>query len=168
MDAGASLDITPYGTETMHVLRAEKGFMIVGQDTDGSMTPHDMGLDWVVNNSKEFSFLGKRSLDRSDMLRTDRKEFVGLKTLEASKLLPEGGQLVFDPSEQTPMSMQGHITSSYYSASLGRPIALGLVKGGFSRMGQIVYCPQPNGNSISAEIVSSVFYDRDGARQNVE
>ena len=35
MDAGEEFDITPYGTETMHVLRAEKGFVILGQDTDG-------------------------------------------------------------------------------------------------------------------------------------
>ena len=167
MDSGEAYDITPYGTETMHVLRAEKGFMIVGQDTDGSMTPYDMGLGWVVNKSKEFSFLGKRSLDRSHMLRKDRKQFIGLKTIEGSKMLPEGGQLIFDPEEQIPMSMQGHVTSSYYSPSLGHPIALGVIKGGFSRMGQIVYCPQPNGEIISAEIVNSVFYDGDGARQNV-
>ena len=167
MESGEPYDITPYGTETMHVLRAEKGFMIVGQDTDGSMTPYDMGLGWVVNKSKEFSFLGKRSLDRSHMLRKDRKQFIGLKTIEGSKMLPEGGQLIFDPEEQIPMSMQGHVTSSYYSPSFGHPIALGVIKGGFSRMGQIVYCPQPNGEIISAEIVNSVFYDGDGARQNV-
>lgn len=168
IDAGESFDITPYGTEAMHVLRAEKGFMIVGQDTDGSMTPHDMGMGWVVNKSKEFSFIGKRSLDRSDMLRKNRKQFVGLKTIESSKMLPEGGQLVFDSNDKIPMSMQGHVTSSYYSPILGYPIALGVVKGGFGRMGQIVYCPLADGNSIPAEIVSAVFYDSDGARQNVE
>lgn len=142
--------------------------MIVGQDTDGSMTPHDMGMGWVVNKSKEFSFIGKRSLDRSDMLRKNRKQFVGLKTIESSKMLPEGGQLVFDSNDKIPMSMQGHVTSSYYSPILGYPIALGVVKGGFGRMGQIVYCPLADGNSIPAEIVSAVFYDSDGARQNVE
>ena len=39
MAAGEPLGLLPYGTEAMHVLRAEKGFVIVGQETDGTVTP---------------------------------------------------------------------------------------------------------------------------------
>ena len=165
--AGEEFDITPYGTETMHVLRAEKGFIIVGQDTDGSMTPADMNMDWVVGKNKSFSFIGKRSLQRSDSVRENRKQLVGLKTIDGAQVLPEGAQIVFDPQQAIPMSMQGHVTSSYYSATMGHSIALAVVKGGHSRLGQTVYCPLADGRTIAAEIVSSVFYDPKGERQHV-
>ena len=167
LEAGKEFDITPYGTETMHVLRAEKGFIIVGQDTDGSVTPHDMNMSWVVAKNKTFSFLGKRSLERSDSLRDQRKQLVGLKTRELQQVLPEGAQIVNDPNQQLPMAMQGHVTSSYYSANLGHSIALAVVKGGLNRLGETVYCPLADGRILAAEIVSSVFYDPEGARQHV-
>ena len=168
IDAGEEFSITPYGTETMHVLRAEKGFIIVGQDTDGSMTPADMNMDWVVGKNKTFSFIGKRSLHRSDTVRENRKQLVGLKTVDGQAVLPEGAQVVFDAKVKIPMSMQGHVTSSYYSANLGHSIALAVVKGGLVRVGQVVYCPLADGRTIAAEIVSSVFYDPKGERHNVE
>ena len=167
IEAGREFDITPYGTETMHVLRAEKGFIIVGQDTDGSVTPQDMNMDWVLGKKKTFSFIGKRSLARADCRREDRKQFVGLRTQEPQTVLPEGAQIVNDPAEPKPMSMQGHVTSSYYSANLGHSIALALIKGGLRRLGQTVYCPLADGRTVAAEIVSSVFYDPAGERQNV-
>ena len=167
IEAGAEFDITPYGTESMHVLRAEKGFIIVGQDTDGSMTPADMNMDWVVGKNKAFSFIGKRSLQRSDSVRENRKQLVGLKTLNPTSVLPEGSQIVNDPTQAIPMAMQGHVTSSYYSANMGYSIALAVVKGGLNRMGDTVHCPAADGSVIAAEIVSSVFYDPKGERQNV-
>jgi sarcosine oxidase subunit alpha len=166
-EAGQEFGITPYGTETMHVLRAEKGFIIVGQDTDGSMTPQDMNMDWVVGKKKDFSFIGQRGLSREDCQRERRKQLVGLKTLEPKTVLPEGSQIVNDPNQALPMTMQGHVTSSYYSAHLGHSIALAVVKGGLQRVGEVVHCPLADGRSIAAEIVSSVFYDPKGDRQNV-
>lgn len=167
MDAGAEFDITPYGTETMHVLRAEKGFIIVGQDTDGSVTPYDANMGWVVGKKKDFSFIGKRSLDRSDCVRDNRKQLVGLRPLDPKVVLPEGAQIVNDPNEPIPMAMQGHVTSSYYSACLGHSFAMAVVKGGLDRMGEIVHCPLADGRTIAAEICSSIFYDPKGERQNV-
>jgi len=168
IEAGEEFSMTPYGTETMHVLRAEKGFIIVGQDTDGSMTPADMNMDWVVGKKKTFSFIGKRSLQRSDTGRENRKQLVGLKTVDGQAVLPEGAQVVFDAKQKIPMAMQGHVTSSYYSAYLGHSIALAVVKGGLGRMGQVIYCPLADGRIIAAEIVSSVFYDPKGERHHVE
>ncbi len=165
MAAGERYDITPYGTETMHVLRAEKGYVIVGQDTDGSVTPNDLGMDWVLSKTKDF--LGRRSLMREDCLRKDRKQLVGLLTEDATVVLPEGGQIVDDPNAPVPVPMIGHVTSSYYSACLGHSIAMALVKGGLSRMGDTVHIPLIDGKVIAARISSPVFYDPEGARQNV-
>src|SRR5690606_26106870 len=112
-EAGAPHGITPYGTETMHVLRAEKGYIIVGQDTDGSVTPIDLGMDWIVSREKDF--IGRRSLLRPDTAREDRKQLVGLLTEDPTVVLPEGAQLVADPSVRPPVPMLGHVTSSYMS-----------------------------------------------------
>ncbi|WP_248322873.1 sarcosine oxidase subunit alpha family protein [Caballeronia sp. Sq4a] len=166
MEAGAEFDITPYGTETMHVLRAEKGYIIVGQDTDGSMTPFDLGMGGLVAKSKDF--IGKRSLTRSDTAKAGRKQFVGLLTDDPSFVLPEGSQIVAGPFQGDTAPMLGHVTSSYYSPVLKRSIALAVVKGGLDKIGETVTIPLASGKQINAKITSSVFYDSEGARQHVE
>jgi len=165
MAAGAADGITPYGTETMHVLRAEKGFIIVGQDTDGSVTPIDLGMDWIVSKKKDF--IGRRSLSRADTARPDRKHLVGLLTENPQDVLPEGAQIVVDAKVAPPVPMLGHVTSSYWSACLGRSIALAMVQGGRDRMGQQVEVPLADGRVLRARIASPVFLDAEGARQNV-
>jgi sarcosine oxidase subunit alpha len=165
MDAGEQYDITPYGTESMHVLRAEKGYVIVGQDTDGSVTPVDLGMNWILSKAKDY--LGRRSLARTDCIREGRKQLVGLLTDDPNEVLPEGGQIVNEPSTSTPIPMLGHVTSSYYSACLGHSIAMALVKDGFNRQGDTVYIALEDGRMVPAKIGSSVFYDPEGERQNV-
>ena len=128
MEAGKEFNITPYGTETMHLLRAEKGFIIVGQDTDATLTPIDLQMDWIVSK-KKYDFIGKRSLYRSDTIREDRKQLVGIVTEDPREVLEEGAQIVADVSKK-PVEMLGHITSSYFSPNLNKSIALGVVKGG--------------------------------------
>jgi sarcosine oxidase subunit alpha len=166
MAAGAEFDITPYGTETMHVLRAEKGYIIVGQDTDGSITPHDLGMGGLVAKTKDF--LGRRSLARSDTAKDGRKQFVGLLTDDPQLVLPEGSQIVAGPFQGETAPMLGHVTSSYYSPILNRSIALAVVKGGLNKMGQNVTIPLASGKQIAAKIASPVFYDTEGVRQHVE
>jgi sarcosine oxidase, subunit alpha len=164
-DAGAKYGITPYGTETMHILRAEKGFVIVGQETDGSITPHDLNMSWAVSKKKDF--LGKRSLQREDCIREDRKVLVGLETKDPSFVLPEGTQLINDSSITSyPVQMEGHVTSSYFSATFDRSIALAVIKSGLKRMGETLYA-HVDDNLIEVKIVSSVFYDPKGERQHV-
>lgn len=170
MEAGARFGITPYGTETMHVLRAEKGFIIVGQETDGTVTPFDLGMDWIVARNKEF--IGRRSLSRSDTLRKDRKQLVGLLPEDPHRVLAEGQQLVAMADEdrlrngQRPVPMVGHVTSSYHSANLGRAFALALVKGGRERMGDALLAPDLDGTITRARIVEPVFYDKSGSRRD--
>ena len=164
-EAGAEFGITPYGTEAMHVLRAEKGYIIVGQDTDGSMTPYDLGMGAMVAKNKDC--LGKRSLTRSDTARPDRKQLVGLLTEDPKVVLPEGAQIVREPDiSRLPAPMVGHVTSSYMSPTLGRSIAMAVVKGGHGRMGEAVYLPLADGRMVKATISSTVFFDPQSERQN--
>jgi sarcosine oxidase subunit alpha len=162
MEAGEPHGVTPYGTEAMHVLRAEKGFVIVGQETDGTMTPHDLGMDWIVSKKKDF--IGRRSLGRADTVRPDRKHLVGLLTDDPQQVLQEGAQLTLEPAAEPTVPMVGHVTSGYYSATLGRSIALAMVEGGRDLLDQTVYAPMPE-KTVTAKIASPVFYDPEGARR---
>ncbi len=161
-EAGQQHDICPYGTETMHVLRAEKGYIIVGQDTDGTVTPDDAGLSWAIGKKKP-DFVGKRSLSRTDMVADDRKRLVGLLTDDPKMVLPEGAQIVADPNQPKPMTMLGHVTSSYWSEALGRSIALAVVSGGRARQGETLHIPMPD-RTLTARITCTVFYDPDNTR----
>jgi len=162
--AGQAHGIVPYGTETMHVLRAEKGYIIVGQDTDGTVTPDDAGLSWAVGKAKP-DFVGKRSLQRPSMNDPARKQLVGLNCISTATPLEEGAQIVESRDQQVPMKLIGHVTSSYFSAVLGKPIALALIAGGRARLGQRLFVPMPGGE-IEVEVTSPVFYDDKGARLN--
>ncbi len=164
IDAGREYDITPYGTETMHVLRAEKGFVILGQDTDGSVSPVDLGLNWMLSKDKDF--LGLRSLSRPDCQRSDRKQLVGLLSCDSRTSLQEGAQLIDDPDVPVPVPLCGHVTSAYDSACLGHPVALALVAGGRARMGDTLIASASDGSLVPVEIVSPVFYDAAMERQN--
>ena len=163
--AGEEFGITPYGTDSMHVLRAEKGFVIVGQDTDGSVTPVDLGMNWLLSKDKDF--LGKRSLTRPDCVRDDRKQLVGLFSEDGKTVLPEGTQLVTDPTAAIPVPMCGHVTSSYFSACLDHPIAMALVSGGRARKDEVIFAALIDGNFVPVRITAPVFYDPKAERQNV-
>jgi sarcosine oxidase subunit alpha len=161
---GRPYGITPYGTEAMHVLRAEKGYIIVGQETDGTVTPDDAGLGWAVGKAKR-DFVGKRSLSRPALVKEDRKQLVGLLTVDPSIVLEEGAQIVLDDKHPIPVPMIGHVTSSYWSATLNRSIALALVRAGRSRIGQELSIPMPNG-VVRVNVVDSVLFDPKGERLN--
>ena len=162
IEAGAKYGITPFGTEAMHVLRAEKGYIITGQDTDGTVTPHDLGMDWIVAQQKP-DFIGKRSLARADIQKPGRKQLVGLLPEPANELLEEGAQIVADPHQSIPMTMIGHVTSSYMSPNLGRSFALALVKDGRARIGERLYVPMLD-RTIAVTVTEPVFFDQEGER----
>ncbi|MFG2865938.1 sarcosine oxidase subunit alpha family protein [Streptomyces sioyaensis] len=164
---GRPYDITPYGTETMHVLRAEKGYIIVGQDTDGTVTPQDAGMSWVVSKQKDF--IGKRSYSRADTSRTDRKQLVGLLPSDRATRLPEGTQLIAPDvpvtPEAGPVPMLGHITSSYHSEALGRPFALALVSAGRDRVGDTLFA-HVGDDLVPVEVTEPVLYDPEGTKRD--
>jgi sarcosine oxidase subunit alpha len=150
-----------YGTEAMHVLRAEKGYVIIGQETDGTNTPHDLGLAWAVASKPDF--VGKRSLTRPDMLRPDRRQLIGLLTENPGTVLEEGAQITAEPRPAKGAPSLGYVTSAYWSETLQRSIALALVSGGRERMNQRLHVPMPGG-AVRVRAVSPVFYDPQGER----
>ena len=166
MAAGEEFGIAPYGTEALHVMRAEKGFIAIGDETDGTVTPLDLGLGWAVSKKKQ-DFLGKRGLECADLARQGRWQLVGLQTADPACVLPDGAYLTdADHKDQlAPYPTIGFVTSTYMSPTLARSIALALVENGASRHGERIYARVGSGG-VETEIVDPVFYDRDGSRQN--
>ena len=162
-EAGQEFNITPYGTETMHLLRAEKGFIIAGQDTDGTITPVDLQMDWIISK-KKYDFIGKRSLYRSDTIREDRKQLVGLLTDNPNEVLEEGAQIVAETNKK-PVEMLGHVTSSYFSPNLNKSIALAVIKSGKKLNGKKMFVPMKK-KTIEVTITDTVFLDKENKRLN--
>ena len=166
MTAGQEFGVMAYGTECLHILRAEKGFIMIGDETDGTIIPQDLGLNWAISKKKA-DFLGKRAQERSHMTDAKRWKLVGLETLDGS-VLPDGAYAVTDGHNANGQrNMIGRVTSSYYSATLDRGIAMGLVLHGPDRMGEVIDFPDLDGRILKARIVDQVFYDKDGDKQNV-
>ena len=163
IDAGAGYGIVPYGTEAMHVLRAEKGYPMIGHETDGSVTPLDLGLAALAAGDQDF--LGRRSLSRPDAVRPDRKQLVGLLPEDPAIVIPEGAPLVGQLGGTPPVPVIGHVTSSYYGPRLGRSLALALVEGGRQRHGAPVWAALPD-RIVAARIGPPAFYDAQGSRRD--
>ena len=126
----------------MHVLRAEKGYPIIGQDTDGTVTPQDLGMAWAVSKKKP-DFLGKRSFARADTSRPDRKQLVGLLPADPTVLLPEGSQIVAgpDPSRSPRCPCSATSPPATAAPSWAGPSPSPWCKGGRTRIGQTVHVP---------------------------
>jgi sarcosine oxidase subunit alpha len=166
LEAGAEFDITPYGTEALHVMRAEKGFIMIGDETDGTVIPQDLGLHWAISKKKE-DYLGKRAQARSHMTDPERWQLVGLETL-SGEVLPDGAYAVAaGENANGQRNVQGRVTSTYWSPTLNRGIAMGLVLHGPERMGEVLEFPGVDGTVFKAKIVDPVFFDREGEKQNV-
>ncbi len=163
---GADMGIMPYGTEALHILRAEKGFIMIGDETDGTVIPQDLGLNWAISKKKT-DFLGKRGMEREAMIDPMRWKLVGLETLDGS-VLPHGALAVRPGKNANGQAItEGRVTSTYFSATLGRGIAMGLVERGPERMGEEITFAGDGDKHIKARIVDPVVYDKEGAKQNV-
>jgi sarcosine oxidase subunit alpha len=165
IEAGREFGLEAYGTEALHVLRAEKGFVVIGDETDGTVTPLDVGLDWAVSKKKR-DFLGKRSLQQPYLRAEGRKQLVGLLTEDPERVLPDGAYAVEKVMAKPPMKTIGQVTSSYFSPTLNRSIAMALIENGRARMGETLAFPLSDA-VVKAQVVEPVFFDRQGERQNV-
>ncbi len=163
MEAGDEFGLSAYGTEALHVLRAEKGYIVVGDESDGTVTPVDVGMEGMVSKKKP-DFIGKRSLEQSFLKGPNRKQLVGLLTEDPTDVLPDGAYAVAAVKNKPPMEMIGQVTSTYMSPTLGRSIAMALIQNGRSRMGEVISFPLEGGKVMKATITDTVFYDKEGGR----
>ncbi|MBO9396013.1 sarcosine oxidase subunit alpha family protein [Shimia sp. R9_2] len=166
LEAGKEFNIMPYGTEALHVMRAEKGFIMIGDETDGTVIPQDLNMQWAISKKKE-DFLGKRAQTRDHMASEDRWKLAGFETVDGS-VIPDGAYIVgTGTNANNQRNVQGRVTSTYYSPTLDRGIAMGLIHGGMKRLGDVVEFNKVDGTTVQAKVVDPVFYDKDGEKQNV-
>jgi len=166
VNAGKALGAMPYGTEALHVMRAEKGFIMIGDETDGTVIPQDLGLDWAISKKKA-DYLGKRGQERSFLASPDRWKLVGFETLDGS-VIPDGAYVIADGDNANGQrNTQGRVTSTYHSPTLGRGIAMGLLHHGPSRIGEVVEFNTVTGGTVKARVRDTVFFDKAGEKQNV-
>ncbi len=166
LEAGAEFDVTTYGTEGLHVMRAEKGFIMIVDETDGTVIPQDLNMQWAISKKKD-DYLGKRAQERSHMTDPTRWKLVGLETTDGS-VLPEGAYATAPGTNANGQrNTQGRVTSTYHSPTLGKGIAMALVLNGPDRMGETLEFPKVDGTVVTAKIVDPIFYDKDGEKQNV-
>lgn len=161
MAAGTALGAVPIGIEALSILRAEKGFIMVGKDTDGETMPHDLGFG-VPRQKKTTAFVGDRSLHTDKASNPTRKVLVGLKTPKGAPAIATGAHIF---SDSAPRRSIGYVTSSYDSPFLGMPIALALVEHGTERVGQEVILWH-QGVEHPATLCPPCFLDPDGGRLN--
>jgi sarcosine oxidase subunit alpha len=166
VEAGQEWNITPYGTEALHIMRAEKGFIMIGDETDGTVIPQDLGLDWAISKKKD-DFIGKRAQQRSHMTDPTRWKLVGLETLDGSTLMDGAYAIADGCNENGQRNTQGRVTSTYQSPTLGKGIAMGLVLNGPDRMGEVIEFTAGGDDTVKAKIVTPVFFDPEGEKQNV-
>ena len=157
--SGREHGAAPVGVEALSILRAEKGYIMVGKDTDGETMPHDLGFG-IPRQRKAAAFIGDRSLHTDKANAPDRKALVGLALDDGETLaLPTGAHLL----EGTPARSLGFVTSSYDSPTLGRPNALALLEGGKDRIGSRVSVWHM-GATRTATVCAPCVFDPEGKR----
>ena len=163
LEVGEPLGAMPYGTEALHVMRAEKGYVMIGEETDGTVIPQDLGLDWAISRRKN-DYIGKRAQARPHMTDPARRRLVGLEA-EGGAVIPEGAYVAGEGLNALGQRATiGRVTSTYRSPTLRRGVAMALVERGPERMGETVSVPRLKGPDLTARIVSPVAYDPEGER----
>ena len=165
---GREFNLIPYGTETMHLLRAEKGYIVIGQETDGTVTPIDLNYNWMIGKNKK-DFIGKRSLSRPDTSREDRKQLVGLSPINKTDTIEEGQHIVelneLPKKIKNPIKYLGHVSSGYYSPNLNQSIGLAMIRGGKNLLGKKFFVTvSGKTKNIPVEVVNPVFIDPENKR----
>ncbi len=157
LEQGKPFDIAPIGLEALSVLRAEKGFIIIGKDTDGETMPQDLGFAGPLRNKTQ-AYIGDRSLRLEKAQGTNRQQLVGI-TVNGQQPLATGAHIVTGELENK--QSIGYVTSSYFSPTLNAPIALALVKNGHQRMNQKVTVFN-QGSQLIATVTQPTFVDLEG------
>lgn len=157
IDVGAAFNLVPIGSEANHVLRVEKGFLSLGHEADGTTDPIDLGMSWIMSDSKA-DYIGKRAVEIRRKAAGPRRELVGLLSVVPDKLIPENSPLT--PGGETAPS-EGLVTASVWSVVNQRVVSLALLQDGRARMGQTVYA-RIKDEIIEATVTAPCFHDAAG------
>ncbi|MEM6276852.1 MAG: sarcosine oxidase subunit alpha family protein [Pseudomonadota bacterium] len=151
-----------YGMEALNVMRIEKGF-ITHAEIHGRTTAFDIGMARMISPKKDC--IGKTMAARPGLVADDREQLVGLRPTDSSAALTAGAHLYADGAAPKAANDQGYVTSMAYSPALGHHIALGFVKGGRDRMGEVMRLWDGLRDvDTTVEICAPVFLDPEGEK----
>ena len=160
--AGEDLGVTPYGTETLGVLRIEKGHP-AGGELSGQTTAHDLGLGRLLSRNKDY--IGAVLAHRAALIDTARPRLVGIKPADRLERLYAGAHFIAADAPATAAHDEGYVTSVAFSPALGHWVGLGLLARGPERHGEhLRACDPLRGREIRVEVCDPVFLDPDGGR----
>ncbi len=160
MRAGEPLGVGVYGTEALGTLRIEKGH-VTATEIDGRTNADDLGFGRMAKMDKDF--IGKHMWSRAAQKEAGRLQLVGLRALDGN--LRAGAHLVESDTVETMPTSQGHITAITYSPSMGVDIALGLLRNGASRHGELLQAYSPiHKERVPITVCHPIFVDPEGAR----
>ena len=163
LELGEDLGAIPYGLEALDVMRIEKGHVTAGE-LDGRTTAADLGMAGLMSSKKDF--IGRALAQRPGMADPSRPRLVGLKCANGDERIRAGSHLLPTGTETTVEHDQGWVSSATWSPTFGHHIALGFLKNGAERMGEVVRAVDlVRGHDVELEVVSPHFYDPEGTRQ---
>ncbi|HKK98236.1 MAG TPA: glycine cleavage T C-terminal barrel domain-containing protein, partial [Marivita sp.] len=162
MEAGEEFDVVPYGLEALNVMRIEKGHA-TANELNGTTTALNLGMGRMVSKKKDS--IGSVMSERPGMNEDDALKLVGLKPVDPANPVPAGAHLMPKGAKVTAANDEGYVTSACYSPNLGHHIALGFLKSGDARMGEVIRLVSPlTGVDHDVEVVSAHFLDPEGER----
>lgn len=162
MQAGEEFDVVPYGLEALNVMRIEKGH-VTGNELNGTTTALNLGMGRMVSKAKDS--IGSKLSERPGLNEPDALKLVGLKPVNKDHKVPAGAHLMTKGTKVNAAHGQGYVTSACYSPNLGCHIALGFLKSGDTRIGEIIRLVSPlTGIDHDVEVVSPHFVDPEGER----
>jgi len=162
MEVGAEFDVTPYGTEALGVMRIEKGHA-AGNELNGTTTAQNLGMGRMVSKTKDC--IGSRLSEREGLNAAGDLRQVGIKPVNPAHAVPAGAHLMNADGPVDAAHDQGYVTSACFSPNLGHAIALGFLKDGDTRLGEVMRLVSPlNDYATTVEIVSAHFIDPQGER----
>ena len=161
--AGKDMDVIPYGTEALTTLRTEKGHFVMGPEADGRASADDMGLGRMLSSKKDF--IGRRSLRLPALMTEGRLNLVGLVPTDGKTAIPPGAIMGNRETPGPSMEKAGHVATSVFSATLGKPIATAMVTNGRQRHGETLWAHSPvDGRVVQVDVTDPIFIDAKGER----
>jgi len=159
---GQEFDVVAYGTEALGVMRIEKGHA-AGNELNGTTTALNLGMGRMVSQAKDS--IGAVLSRREGLNEPDALKLVGFKPVDPAHKVPAGSHLMTKGDPVDAAHDQGYVTSACYSPNLGHHIAIGYLKSGDQRLGEIVRLVSPlTGIDHDVEVVSAHFVDPEGER----
>jgi sarcosine oxidase subunit alpha len=160
-EAGQEFGIRPFGMEAQNCLRAEKGHVIVGTESEQRVTLTDIGMGFLwARQDTASKKVGAPAL-RACARQAGRMKLVGFRSSD-SGVSPLDGDIVVDGGE-----IVGYACTTRFSETLGWQYGMALLDEPYTQEGSEINFYQGLGQDskrYTATVIPPHFYDPEGRR----